>query len=75
MGAFRSLSGLSRAVGPSLIGGLFWICGPAVAFCIGAAATLYVSVMLKRIQFATASASSSTKATGAVTSTTATPSK
>ncbi|KAL5108308.1 Major facilitator superfamily domain-containing protein 10 [Taenia crassiceps] len=49
MGTFRSLGGLARSVGPSLIGGLMWLVGPSVAFALGALATFLVSVLFQRI--------------------------
>ncbi|VDD75380.1 unnamed protein product [Mesocestoides corti] len=55
MGTFRSLGGLARAVGPSLIGGLLWLGGPAFSFTLGAIATIYVSVLFARIPVGQAS--------------------
>ncbi|CDI98181.1 major facilitator superfamily domain containing protein [Echinococcus multilocularis] len=49
MGTFRSLGGLARSVGPSLIGGLMWLVGPSIAFTLGALATFLVSVLFRRI--------------------------
>lgn len=49
MGTFRSLGGLARSVGPSIIGGLLWLVGPFGAFVAGALGTIGVSVLFQRI--------------------------
>lgn len=49
MGTFRSITGLARCVGPSLVGTLMWRIGALSAFALGAAATVLVSVVFNRI--------------------------
>ncbi|KAM7535534.1 hypothetical protein Aperf_G00000092620 [Anoplocephala perfoliata] len=49
MGTFRSINGLARSVGPSLVGTLMWRIGALPAFSLGAAATVLVGIIFKRI--------------------------
>ena len=67
MGTFRSLGGLARSVGPSIIGGLFWLLGPFVSFTLGALATIGVSILLNRLPNINTVQSTSHSAAGGTT--------
>ncbi|VDL19965.1 unnamed protein product [Hymenolepis diminuta] len=49
MGIFRSINGLARCVGPSLVGTLMWRVGTTTTFTLGAGATILVAVVFKSI--------------------------
>nr|CUU97556.1 hypothetical transcript [Hymenolepis microstoma] len=49
MGTFRSINGLARCVGPSLVGTLMWGVGAATAFTLASGATILVALLFKNI--------------------------
>lgn len=49
MGTFRSINGLARCVGPSLVGTLMWGVGTATAFTLGSGATILVAILFNNI--------------------------